>query len=83
LPLLQPWSITKMLSFCWAFFIISLRTVGEGLAPPAFTTLVDYKNAQLLLGIFYYLFENNYDCPIGQVMSYEMLRLVMMPCRAF
>ena len=37
-------SITKMLSFCWAFFIISLRTVGEGLAPPAFTTSVKHKN---------------------------------------
>ena len=32
-----------------------------------------------MLGIFYYLLENNYDCPCGQVMSYDWLRQVMMP----
>ena len=46
--------------------IITLFTISNATLKPQrdnFDPWSNTKNAQLMLGIFYYLFDNNYDCP--------------------
>ena len=73
--------MTSILSFRLKT-VIDCFLYGSQFTRDNFDLWSNTKNAQLMLGIFYYLFENNYDCPCGQVMSCDWLRQVMMPYRA-